>query len=655
MAYNKTTWQNGQTPVDANNLNKLETGLAEATVKLEKLEQQVSNIQQGGGGNSGSGGSIQGSISSDNVFFSSLKLHSTKETVPSWDGSATITFTNNGFTATKNAQGFIRSKNIKSSKNYIRIVLNITKQNEGGLCLALIGNKSAKPSEESFSMLGTLTETGVIERVVDLNERHSSEDLDLDSPYRVQLSSFDGHNLNFECAEFSIYEATGEENSAGESLTSYASSVNKKLEQLENGGSSSGGTVSANNVVFDNPIIHSTKETTLPWDNSATITFTSNGFTAIKDTQGFICTKSLKSTKGYIQLEIDFVKMNEGGLCLALVGSKASDTSQECFIVIDSTISSVGKYTKHLDLNYYSAHQDLSLDRPYRLQLSCFDSYALNIECSKFVVYDEVNEQGGQTLSTYVSSIDSKLGYLESSIENNRGHVILSDSDGNTYYLGVENGQIVLNPTLAKNVLFIGNSLLGGFGGNDEGFGICASDNKHDYYALVTDFMAQRTDGTINKSKCVDWSFEEASSLSEAESVINSKIKPKLKSNLELVIVQLGDNVSASNLDVFKQSSAKLVDTIKATCPNAKIAWVGFWFSTSAKKQAITSMCNEKGVVFIDISDMNDVAEYRDAKGTTVTMPNGSTHVVTAEGEYNHPSNNGFKVIAQRITKALFG
>ena len=457
-----------------------------------------------------------------------------------------------------------------------------------------------------------------------------------------------------------------------ETISQKIQEINSLISSLTfNGGSggSSGtvtveGKISSNDVLFTNvSLINSAKDWKPSWGGSASISVDEDKLTVTHTGQGFFRTKDLKSSRGYIRVSIKIDRWNQAGnLCLALVGKTITDTTQESFNVIQVIENGTTTLIEHdLDLNYYSAHQNLSIDEPYFIQISSYpdatDGGNIDVTFSNATVSDILGETAEQTLTQYASTVDSKLSYLEGAVDSSTagGKVWVSDADGHKYYLAVENGTVIPKESvLPTSILYIGNSLLGGTGGGGEGsFGTCATDKDNDYYAYVNKYLDSQSSITIKKSKLVDWSFEESASENAADTVITNTITPKLTSDLDLVIIQYGDNVSAANTPVFEKSCAKLVDAIKTNCPKARIAWVGMWFSTNDKKNILTSMCKTKGVTFVDITDLNSNPEYRNGKGTTVTL-NGVSHVVTSEAEYNHPSNSGFRVIADRIIAALF-
>lgn len=199
-----------------------------------------------------------------------------------------------------------------------------------------------------------------------------------------------------------------------------------------------------------------------------------------------------------------------------------------------------------------------------------------------------------------------------------------------------------------KKALFIGNSLLYGFGS----FGMCASSAEHDYYYHVTSYLkAQEPSFTADRAFGVP--LEKAENDAAQDDAYN-KIANKLSSDLELVVVQLSDNTNNDNsIAYLKNGGAKrLLTKLHAACPKATIAWVAAWYSSQEKQEAIRQACEETGSVFVDISDLR-TGENRGAVGNVITYPDGSTSVVTDAGAAGHPGDLGMLRIAERICYTL--
>jgi hypothetical protein len=150
------------------------------------------------------------------------------------------------------------------------------------------------------------------------------------------------------------------------------------------------------------------------------------------------------------------------------------------------------------------------------------------------------------------------------------------------------------------HTLFIGNSLLLG-----NGFGMCASDSTKDYYYKVSQKILDLNPNATFE-KLAGGTFEGATSVSAANTWMSGTLLPKLGDDVDLVIIQLDDNVNTSaKLDTFEQTCAALIQYIKEHAPNARVAWAGEWYSSSAKQTIIANACAVKGATFIDLTTVH--------------------------------------------------
>lgn len=207
-------------------------------------------------------------------------------------------------------------------------------------------------------------------------------------------------------------------------------------------------------------------------------------------------------------------------------------------------------------------------------------------------------------------------------------------------------------PTIPKKTLFIGNSLLVGLGSNEKGgrFGMCASDSKHDYaYKVQKAILAKnpsaqfsRLSGTAFEG-CVD----RAAAMKWYE-----KQKVNFSRDLDLIIIQLGDNVNtAEKQSAFKKNIGVFLKRLKVDCPRARIIYVGIWYRRTAIRGSIIDACKDNGCDFVSISDLACQASYP-SKGYVITYNDGSD-AVAVRGSLSHPNDRGMDQIARRIIDML--
>lgn len=107
--------------------------------------------------------------------------------------------------------------------------------------------------------------------------------------------------------------------------------------------------------------------------------------------------------------------------------------------------------------------------------------------------------------------------------------------------------------------------------------GMAATEIDHDWFHIVVEGQMSKIEDDANKSVnafAVDFVAWETASKDRAETIV--QIEPLLNSDLDLIVVQLGENVSDSL--TFEGDFEYLIQRIKTYAPNAQIIIVGnFW------------------------------------------------------------------------------
>lgn len=267
--------------------------------------------------------------------------------------------------------------------------------------------------------------------------------------------------------------------------------------------------------------------------------------------------------------------------------------------------------------------------------------------------YDTIVESGGEygdkTLPQVVSMLDAKINNIGTDNE-----IILSIPSGDKYVMQLDNKKnIVFTPQLPNNILYIGNSLLLGFGNH----GMASTTINDDYYAKVNAYLTSKgITPTTKKLSGVD--FENATTDSAITTWINNSLASKMSDDIQLVLIGIGDNVNTSEkISEFTTSCGMLCSYIREHCPNARVAWFGLWYASSGsvtKLNIIKEACDKYGVTFIDISDLKAIEGNMSHIGATYIDAQGNEQTITQEGVASHPSDQGFTAIANRIIDALF-
>lgn len=220
--------------------------------------------------------------------------------------------------------------------------------------------------------------------------------------------------------------------------------------------------------------------------------------------------------------------------------------------------------------------------------------------------------------------------------------------NGSKYHLQVAaDGSLAMVPVVPSKALFVGNELLTGFG-----FGMAASDSKHDYYYLVNQAILDRN-AAYTASKLTGTGWEKATTTGEQEAFLQDTLLPHLDEDLELVVIQLGDNVNTDEkLAVFAEGSRRLLEFVRTQCPKARVVWVGAWYQTDEKQQQMEEACAKTGCTFVDIRHLATI-ENKNSVGNTYVDEEGNQQTITSAGVASHPNDAGFKAIANLILYKL--
>lgn len=171
--------------------------------------------------------------------------------------------------------------------------------------------------------------------------------------------------------------------------------------------------------------------------------------------------------------------------------------------------------------------------------------------------------------------------------------------------------------------LFIGNSLLLGNGT----FGMNATDSLHDYHALIQErFLAANPAYTDVKLSGI--AFEGCEDYAQQLGWLENTLRPRLSADLDLVVIQIGDNVNTSKKrSAFEQGAKELIATIKEGAPNARIVWLYGWYVSSRVTKSIKNACKQYAVNLIAIDDIHKT-ENESSIGTVVTWAEPTTQTV---------------------------
>lgn len=365
-------------------------------------------------------------------------------------------------------------------------------------------------------------------------------------------------------------------------------------------------------------------------------------------------------------------------------------------------------------INYFSKEIDYKFDPAYYTVYKNWTKFGVWLVISAgnsggtkrwrvtdFEVYEvseSINGLSGNNAKELFEDVASKLSDINSEIKE-LGEVVdteLISPSGNKFELSVQDdGTLKALPIIPSKGAFFGNSLLVG-----SGYGMAASDDQHDYYYLINSYIKGLNNSYVY-NKYTSTNFEGITSEDAIESAVNAVVN-NLTGDETLVSIQLGDNVNTTEKNaVFPASSLALCKAIRAKCPNARVVWMGMWYSSDSKYQAIQNACKQTGCKFISyeglkgsdanskigniqkkssaqrtISDVTNVVENSSSgsiKNITVTFTvsgssytstldvssyslNGGTltytsefDIITSGGAASHPGDEGFRRISNRF------
>ena len=219
-----------------------------------------------------------------------------------------------------------------------------------------------------------------------------------------------------------------------------------------------------------------------------------------------------------------------------------------------------------------------------------------------YEVSEVVNGLSGNNAKELFEDVASKLSDINSEIAGlGEADTELISPSGNKFELSVQDdGTLKALPIIPNKGAFFGNSLLAG-----SGYGMAASDDQHDYYYLINSYI-KSLNGSYTYNKYSSYEFEGISSEDAIENAVNAVVN-NLTGDETLVSIQLGDNVNTTEKNaVFPASSLALCKAVRAKCPNARIVWMGMWYSSDSRYQAIQNACKQTGCKFISYNGLRD-------------------------------------------------
>ena len=177
-------------------------------------------------------------------------------------------------------------------------------------------------------------------------------------------------------------------------------------------------------------------------------------------------------------------------------------------------------------------------------------------------------------------------------------------------------------------------------------WGMAASSYSTDYVNRVSATISDHYQ--VNTKKIYYTTWERAA---DRNSTL-SQLDPYLTSDLDLVTIQLGDNITGG-YDTLVSDYQNLINYVRAKAPNAKIMVIDeFCWPNSAIQSAQRQVCEANGIAYIDLSAINH-GGYTAGLGTTVFGDDGSTHAISNPAVAAHPGDAAMSYIADQILTLL--
>lgn len=266
---------------------------------------------------------------------------------------------------------------------------------------------------------------------------------------------------------------------------------------------------------------------------------------------------------------------------------------------------------------------------------------------SNFRIYQSAVVDAGGYPSLEKCLVDLYGGAVRETVEEISDNIRVSPNGYHYVIQTADDGTILSIPAEPRKALYIGNSILMGWG-----FGVAASDSEKDYYALMNNvFTEKRADFAAERVSGYNW---EACTTTAAQTAwCNDELLPYLSDDLDLVFIQLSDNVNTDEKKAVLYSGAvNLISYIRTRAPKARVVWAANWYGSATMRTDISAACKKGGAMFIDYSDLH-TPENESAIGNTYTDVNGNTHTIDSAGVASHPGDKGMRALANRFLYAL--
>ena len=204
------------------------------------------------------------------------------------------------------------------------------------------------------------------------------------------------------------------------------------------------------------------------------------------------------------------------------------------------------------------------------------------------------------------------------------------------------------------SILILGNSITmhepadGKWWGS---WGMAATSKETDYaHVMEKRLEAMGTDVSLSLLKLSDWEAPD----DQPRSSCLQGIAPALAGHPDIVIVQLGENVS--DTATFKEDLANLLSIVHAASPKSRILVMGNVLSDWSSPDVDTikrEVASAPEYEYIDMSDLLGRAEIQAGIGYMVKGDDGLDHMIGSQDVALHPNDIGMEMIAEKLVDAI--
>lgn len=304
-----------------------------------------------------------------------------------------------------------------------------------------------------------------------------------------------------------------------------------------------------------------------------------------------------------VQFKVEFTKVNTTKGIEVFVAQGTAPAAGKYLRVTKEPIRANGTFDISLDPSWYTVYEGFTNfyiwinNETLEGATSVLTAKLTGLKVLEYENSVNTTNISGSNAKELFESVDKVLTDLKASAAD---YGDLISASGKRFELTVQDdGTLRSIPIIPATGAFFGNSLIASFG-----YGMAASQADKDYYYLITEYIKTLNPSFTSTRNGVA-TYEGITDPANIQPMLESNILNKLTGAEELISFQLGDNVNTPEKNaVFPESALKLLQGVRAKCPNARVVWMGMWYGSAAKYAAIENACALTGCKFISLADL---------------------------------------------------